>query len=449
VRNARLALRDVVERARGSLFLVPSLFLLGGTALAAGALAVDEHLADRRIDLPLVVTTTVDSSRAVLSTIASATMTVAGIAFSVALLVFQLASSQYSPRVIHGMFRDGFNKRVIGLVVGTFAYCLIVLRSVRSEVDDIDASAVVPTVSVNLAVLLGIITVLAIVGFIDHSAHRMDISRILAEVAASTVDVARGTWPRRADREDARDPDDARDSDETGAAEGPPQDAARICFDSDGWIQQLDSSAVIEALPPSTTARLEIAVGRYAISGAPICTVWPAPEDLDAATRRIRGSVRVGPERTLAQDAAYGVRQLVDVALIALSSGVNDPTTAQDAIFHLAGVLAELLVRDPPDDARTDDDGRQLLAPERVTHDELVDLAYDEIRRAARTQPRVCSYLLSSIGVVLDATDGRTSAAAEVALRRQADLVMDELARADALPQDLARVRSTYRRKFG
>jgi uncharacterized membrane protein len=448
VRNARLALRDVVERARGSLFLVPSLFLLAGAGLAVGALAVDEHIADRRIDLPLVVTTTVDSSRAVLSTIASATMTVAGIAFSVALLVFQLASSQYSPRVIHGMFRDGFNKRVIGLVVGTFAYCLIVLRSVRSEVDDIDASAVVPTVSVNLAVLLGIITVLAIVGFIDHSAHRMDISRILAEVAASTVDVARGTWPRRAEVDEAGDPDEARDPDE-GATADPPQDAARICFDRDGWIQQLDSSAVVEALPPSTTARLEIAVGRYAISGATICTVWPAPDDLDTATRRIRGSVRVGPERTLVQDAAYGVRQLVDVALIALSSGVNDPTTAQDAIFHLAGVLAELLVRDPPDDARTDDDGRQLIAPQRITHDELVDLAYDEIRRAARTQPQVCSYLLSSIEVVLDATDGRTSAAAEVALRRQADLVMDELVRTDALPQDLARVRSTYRRKFG
>lgn len=139
----------------------------------------------------------------------------------------------------------------------------------------------------------------------------------------------------------------------------------------------------------------------------------------------------------------------LDVALIALSPGVNDPTTAQDAIFHLATVLREMLVRDPPAAVHTDDHARRLVAPQRVTHETLVALAFDEVRRAARPHPRVCGYLLESIHVVLDATERLTSDEASQALRHQAELVVAEAERSDVLPEELAALRATYRRKFG
>ena len=153
-------------------------------AIAAGfiGLAVDRRL-DQDRELPLGLTSTVDSARAVLSTIAGATITFAGIAFSVSLLIIQLASSQYSPRVVHTLFRDPFNRRVMGLVVGTFTYCVIVLRSVRSPFEQ-GGEPVIPNLSVAVAVVLGIATILAIVAFINHSAHSMDVSEILERCPA-------------------------------------------------------------------------------------------------------------------------------------------------------------------------------------------------------------------------------------------------------------------------
>ena len=143
--------------------------------------------------LPLGLTSTVESARAVLSTVAGATITVAGIAFSVSLLTIQLASSQYSPRVVSGLFRDPFNKRVIGLVVGTFAYCLVVLRSVRSALEQ-QGQSVVPNVSVAVGVLLGVASILAIVAFINHNAHTMDISEILDGVTVDAIEAVDRHW---------------------------------------------------------------------------------------------------------------------------------------------------------------------------------------------------------------------------------------------------------------
>ncbi len=123
----RLRLSSLAERLRASLFFVPLIAVVGAVALGLIGVALDGRLDRRAATLPLGLTSTVDSARVRLSTIAGATITFAGIAFSVSLLLIQQASSQYSPRVVHTLFRDPFNKRVMALVVGTFTYCLVVL----------------------------------------------------------------------------------------------------------------------------------------------------------------------------------------------------------------------------------------------------------------------------------------------------------------------------------
>ncbi|HEY1118646.1 MAG TPA: DUF2254 family protein, partial [Acidimicrobiales bacterium] len=127
-----MRLRSISERLRGSLFFVPMLYVVAGVLVGLIGVEVDRNLVDTSADLPFGLTSTVDSARAVLETIGGATISFAGIAFSISLLVIQLASSQYSPRVVHTLFRDPFNRRVMALVVGTFTYCIVVLRSVRS-----------------------------------------------------------------------------------------------------------------------------------------------------------------------------------------------------------------------------------------------------------------------------------------------------------------------------
>ena len=428
------------ERIRSSWSFEPMLFLLAGALLAQLSVMVDTEINEAAVRIPLVLTSTVDSTRAVLSTIAGATITVAGIAFSVSLLIIQLASSQYSPRVVHGLFRDPFNKRVMGVVVGTFTYCLVVLRSVRDSVSD-GGDPVIPNISAALAVLLGLIAVLAIVAFIDHSAHTMDVSQILQRITDDTLGQVRRVWPER---------------DGTGqsgpATQIPDTDGFCVVNSENGWIQHVDHAELLKVVEPGGTIEVHVAVGHYAVSGAPLCTIWPAPQgdgDRKATSESVRGAIAIGRTRTMSQDVSYGLRQLADVGIKALSPGINDPTTAQDAIFHITAVLAEVLRRDAPQRSLEDDEGRRLIDEGENRHVEMIALAYDELRQFATEQPRVSIYLLESISMVIDLLERDGIHDWTETLRQQAQLIVEGAEPSQLMPHDTERVRAAHVRRFG
>ncbi len=427
-------LSSLTERFRASLFFVPLMSVVAAVVLAEAGILVDSRVDLDGADLPLGVASTVESARAVLSTVAAATITFAGIAFSVSLLTIQLASSQYSPRVVHTLFRDPFNKRVMGLVVGTFTFCLVVLRSVRSSLEQ-DGTPVIPNLSVAVAVVLGVAAILALVAFIDHSAHTMDVSEILERVSTEALGHIRRGWPLEAPAMAAR------------RVDGRPSHVVR--FDRTGWVQQIDTDAMLECAMPGGVIRVRSHPGRYAVAGTPICAIVPRPDDPEATERRIRAAVVIDATRTMQQDAPYGLRQLVDVAVKALSPGVNDPTTAQDAIFHVASVLVELLRRNPPPAVRDGDDGRQIVLDHQYTHDDVVALAFDEVRLAAAGLPTVCVYLLEAMALIHESlADAGLSAQADL-VAAQAGLVVAGCAAADVLPVDLEHVRAAHGKRFG
>jgi uncharacterized membrane protein len=434
----KLGFSALAERWRNSLFAVPLAFVLAGIALGQAGVALDREIGDGSTKLPLGLTSTVESARAVLSTVAGGTITVAGIAFSVSILTVQLASSQYSPRIVGNLFRDPFNKRVIGLVVGTFAYCLVVLRSVRSSIDA-QGQPVIPNISVAVGVVLGITAILAVIAFINHNAHAVDISEILATVGRDAVRAVDDHWSA-----DILEPSPVQRPEDTPAGDG-----VVVRFDRDGWVQLFDHRAMLDAVPEGSTVRFETAVGRYAVSGAPLCTIWEGSPgaDRDTMARGVRDSIRVGTTRTLRQDASYGLRQMADVALRALSPGVNDPTTAQDAIFHLATVLHAFFRHDPP--ARDLRSGtRRLLLPEAGGYEELLALAYDEVRRAAASQPAVCCYLLESLSVIDQSLEPPRATQVAPLLREHARSVVEAAETAGSSDRDLAPVRRIYAKHF-
>lgn len=415
---------------RGSLFFVPMSCVAGAVVIAQLGLELDGRVGD----LPDRLRSTVDSGRAVLSVTASATLGFAAIAFSVSLLLLSMASSQYSPRVVHGLFRDGFNKRVMGVVIGTFTYCLVVMRAVRGPLEE-SGTTVVPSLSVLLAVVLGITSILAIVAFISHSAHLMDVSRILHRVTEEALlnmkRVAPDETPNRV------------------VAQVPPTRAGlQVMSVAHGWLQQIDHAALLAILQPAGRLRLETVAGRYAIQGTPLCTIWPKPADVDATTAAVCAAIRIGPSRTMEQDMSYGVRQLADVVLKALSPGINDPTTAQDALFHLGVVVRALLIRAPAAGQFVGEDDRVVLEPEAMTDEELIGLAFDEIRVAAVGQPTVHIYVLELLHLLAASLESSDREQALVALRRQAALVV-VASDVSATPEaDRERVRAAHRKRF-
>ncbi len=433
----RIRLNRYLESARSSLFLVPMFSVIVAVLLGQLSLGIDRRL-DNSSNLPAIFTSTVSSARAVLTTVAAATISFAGVAFSVSLLIIQLGSSQYSPRVVHTLFRDPFNKRVMGVVVGTFTYALIVLRSVRSPFEE-GGVPVIPNLSVVAAVVLGVFAILAVVSFINHSAHSMDISEILQRVARESIEHVHGDWSL----DTTVVPATARTS-PTGSA------STVVRFETAGWVQQVDIGEMAECADAGGVVVLHTGPGRYAVDTTPICTITPAPADEAAAVHRARSAVGVGNTRTMQQDPSYGLRQLADVALKALSPGINDPTTAQDAIFHSTSVLANLLHRSPPPDVVDGSDGRQLQLEQQPTHDELVRLTFDEVRRAARSQPLVCVYLLEALELLHESMTHAGLTDRLPVLEEEAMLIVAGCRSAtELLEDDVAVVERAFHHRFG
>jgi uncharacterized membrane protein len=434
----RLRISALAERLRSSLFFIPMLAVFFAAAFGFVSLAVDRNVDTVMAGLPIGFTSTVDSARTLLGVVAGATISFAGVAFSVSLLIIQLASSQYSPRVVHTLFRDPFNKRVMALVVGTFTYCVVVLRSVRSALDP-GGEPVIPNLSVAVAVVLGIATILAIVAFINHSAHSMDVSEILQRIRREAVEQIRAEWtPADPNSEPVVVPKTTATASSTV-----------IRIDRSGWVQQIDTNALLDCAPDGATVTVETYAGRYAIEGTRFCSVSPAISDRqrEKFEQAVLSAVAIGDTRTMQQDVSYGLRQLVDVALKALSPGINDPTTAQDAIFHTAAVLSELLRNDPPAAVRSEHSATLVLT-EQPTYDDLIHLAFDEVRRAGAGQPTVCEYLLVSIASLVESLEAVSLAERTVELRRQARLVAAGCGVTGLLDEDIDMVRRRYRDTF-
>jgi uncharacterized membrane protein len=440
---ARLRSRFValLERLRTSLFVVPMLFVIAAVVIAQVTLALDR--ADRvgTFNLPFEGTT-VDGARAVLTTVAAATIGFAGVAFSVSLLVVQMASSQYSPRVVSGLLSNSFSKRVMGTVVGTFTYCLMVLRAVRSESGD-NGEDVVASFSVSLGVLLGVVSILATIAFINHSAHSMDVSELLQGITDDSVAVVRAEWT---------EPDEYPVEVSVGRFDEISDDAHVVRFASSGWIQRIDHDHLLERLPHGTTLHLDVATGRYAVMGTALGALVPAPDAgsdrVEEIAAAVRSGVHVGRARTSRQDVGYGIRQLTDVALRALSTGVNDPTTAQDALFHVCVILRELLERRPPPVVLVGDHDRRVVRHHAYDHRELVEFSFEQLRRAAADDPSVCIYLVESIHLLCESVEHATDDARR-ALVDQARLVVRGCENGQNLDADVALVREAFRKRFG
>lgn len=454
-----------------------------GIILGFACTYIDRALTERGTDPPVVWTTNISSAQSLLSTVAGATISFAGTAFSVSLLVIQLASSQYSPRVVHTLFKDPFNRWIIALVVGTFSYCLVVMRSLGDNQDNGDSlsstsPAVVPTISVALAFFLGILSVLAIVAFIDHAANTMDISQLLERITRDTIWHIQQTWKleenfsdeKRRERKRSSSFDGVVGNEKIQSSEDNPtkpqsekgeeaaaelsEDSHVVRFRSSGWVQEIDCAMLLDLVPENGLMKVHTVEGRYAIPGTAVCSVSPKPSQQD--WKRMLGAnswdenasehddneweeddekrmetyddhvldaIMIGPSRTMRCDATYGLRQLVDVILRALSPGVNDPTTAQDGIFHVTAVVAEFLRRQVPESIRRNRYDGRLVLNEQQDYDSIVRLAFDEIRVCASSSPTVALYLLESLRLIRESLQagGYPDRAPEI--ERQARLI--------------------------
>ncbi|HET9455991.1 MAG TPA: DUF2254 domain-containing protein [Candidatus Limnocylindrales bacterium] len=363
-------MRSWLESLRARLWLIPAAFAAAAAFLAWLLVSVDRSLAPD-VEGPFFFGGGPESARSILSTIAAAMLTFTGLVFSVTMLVLQLASNQLSPRVTRTFLRDRKNQAVLGVFVATFLYALLVLREVRST----QGAEFVPSIATWVAFALLIASVGAFIFYIDHMAHAMRVSTVIANVADETRAALDRTYPEP-----------------VGSAPPPDLPVPKVtsivpAADRPGTIQGVDLERLTQ-IARDADAVIELAVvPGDAIPGGGTLARIRGGGSVDPAA--VRGAIVIGDERTMDQDPLFGVRQLVDIAARALSPGVNDPTTARLVIDRLHDLLRLLARRAVPADQRVDERGELRLIVPGPNWAAYVTLASEEIRIFGGSTPQI------------------------------------------------------------
>ncbi len=296
---------------------------------------------DRRVDLERVqwvFNGDGAAARSVLSVVAGSLITVAGLTFSITMIVLQLASSQFSPRILRTFFGDRVTQITIGTFVGTFVYSILVLRAVGSVAE----AGFVPRLSVTVASLLGIGSAVLLIVFLHHVSQLIQVSHVTATIAHETLARMDAVYP-----EEYGEPLDDADLDELLASwrrAGPP---GQILPSRPGFVQRIGLDDLPDRLDGSVRqVALLVCPGDFVSVETPIAELWP-PESAEACGPVIRSAVSIASERDIDQDLDFGLRQLGDIALKAMSPGINDPTTAVTCVGYLRAILVRLTERSP------------------------------------------------------------------------------------------------------
>lgn len=359
------------------MWFVPSLFLFGAVALSFGAEAVDRHVIEVD-DAWYLFRGGPEGARSVLSVVASSMMTFTGVVFSVTVLVLQLASSQFSPRVLRTFLRDRGSQVALGTFIGTFVYALLGLRVVRGATDGVEQY--VPALTVWVAVVLAAICAGTFVYFLHHVAQSIRAVSVLDRIGDEARERVSSLFPDGIGKDVQEEPAHQRPERLPSLIVPlPGKSGVVISVAAEQLWELLCKADVTVALVPM--------VGDFVAHGSPLFEVWGDVDELDVD--ELLSTVDVGRERTVRQDVAFAIRELVDVAERALSPGVNDPTTAVQAIDQIHDLLRRLVSRRFPASARLDDNGKVRLIVPTPGWTSFVRLGVDEIRQCGEGSVQV------------------------------------------------------------
>jgi uncharacterized membrane protein len=410
VRPEPVWLTDFRQRITVSLWFLPTIF----AAAAIGAANLTIWL-DAQVDLPIGVRPDLVSDPSTAATfagaIAAATLAFVAVVFATTLVAIQLAASQYSPRTVRIFIRSRITRVTLGLFLATFVFALIVLVSNRASVSS--AKQFAPVVSVTTLLALTLATVFGFVAYLHGVVRLMRVQYLLEAIAAESRRAIEENFPPASAYLDA---------------EPPLRDPAprRLCYTGKaGVVSATDLHGLAEQCRQQDCwLELTVGVGEYLAHGTPVALVHGG----DLGARDVTRFFLIGGERTFEQDPAFGFRQLVDVAIRALSPAVNDPTTGVQAIDRLSDLLAITGNRPDPTGLRVDSTGTVRVKRKLRNFEGLLVLSLTEVIRYGADAPQVVRRLHG----MLDELEATLPAERHPAIARQRSLL--EAAVSAALP---------------
>ncbi len=415
--------RSIWFSLRGSLWFVPLLMLLICAALALGLVQIDLHF-NAQLDQhwPEALSAGPEGARAILTAIAGSMITVAGVVFSITIVTLSLAANQYSPRVLRNFMRDPLNQTVLGAFVGVFTYSLLVLQVIRSGKD-----LFVPQLALWFGILLVIVSIGFLIAFIHHIASSIQASEMVAHITDETLSALKSS--RRMSAEGGAAVNDCKQK--------LPDRWQSIPSHESGYVQDIDIEKLFAlACERQLVFRVESPVGDFVVAGRPLVSL-PSEIDGDAKLiNRVQQLFGINSYRTIEQDPAFGVRQVVDIAVKALSPGINDTTTAIHCIDYI-GVILHHAMQLPRLPELHEDRGKPRLILRQHGTSHLTDIALNEIRQNARGNVAI---LLRLLRLLRQLREDITDSELRAHLRGHVLLVAEDAKRHTPEPADRAKV---------
>ncbi|MBB5209820.1 DUF2254 domain-containing protein [Microbulbifer hydrolyticus] len=377
------------ERLRASFWVIPAIMMTMAILLAQGFLAIDQHWNIEHLPgFGWLRLRDPDSARALLSTIAGSTITVAGTVFSITTVALTLASNQFGPRLVRNFIRDRRTQVSLGIFLATFVYALLVMRGIDTSVSDNRH-----TLTVSFALLMALACIAYLIYFIHNVAQSIQIDNITFNINREFRAALENIYPT----EDCRDSRYYRmDLRELNLGE----DALSVRAHKEGYIQRIDRQLLIDwAHKHQCCIRLEIHPGAFLYHWGCVARIYNPPRDIDSQTiaNAIHGAITLGPQPTAEQDVIFSVRQLAQIAVRALSPGINDPFTAYTCIDRLIDGVGIVLQRPPLPNCFHDDENILRLVTSELDFADVLAAALDEIREYGRDSGVVMRHLLNAL----------------------------------------------------
>ena len=329
-------------------------------------------------------------AQVILGGIAASIMTVVSIVFAILLMTLTLASMQFSPRIIVSFTRDRVTQWTLGIFLGTFSYCMAALPAARSQ-----PYPFAPVATVLGAMLLALVCVAWLLYFIHHISQAISVNQIVDRIASETEAMVDEMMPH------PHRPTRMGDNDQINPAawETP------VLSDASGYIRFIDTEQLV-ALAKSYRVKAHVLrrVGQFVPAGIPLLMVYKGERLSSEGVAQLRGAFDLGPSRTLQQDLEFGVLQIVDIALKAISPAVNDPSTAISCVDQLSRILIRFASREPPESMLYDPPGVVRVSIQWTDFDRMLDSAFEQIRLYSQTDMAVSLRLLRALGDIAVST---------------------------------------------
>jgi uncharacterized membrane protein len=329
-------------------------------------------------------------AQVILAGIAASIMTVVSIVFAILLMTLTLASMQFSPRIIVSFSRDHVTQWTLGIFLGTFCYCMAALPAARSL-----PHPFAPVATVTGAMALALVCVGLLLFFIHHISQAISVNHIVDRIAAETEAVIDETMPAPRRLERLADADTLRPNpSETSVSSG-----------YSGYIRFIDTRRLVAlAKHYHVSIRVLRRVGHFVPAGIPLIVVSKGNRLSPEGTAALLAAFDFGPTRTLQQDVEFGVLQIVDIALKAISPAVNDPTTAISCVDQLSRILIRFASREPPEELLYDPPGIVRASIGWIRFERMLDAAFEQIRMYSKTDVAVSLRLLRALGDIAVST---------------------------------------------